>query len=331
MSGAGLADLLRQGKYADCRAHAETLLLRGGLDQVASVEVYLALSRSLSALHSNQEAIAPGELALHFARDCGQNDLLARAICHSAYVYYENRLYKRALARLAEYFYYYSLYKEARALEGWVLFNMAVFYRAMSRGSKALEYYTKAYRWHLQEGSSAQPLEKCRANLAWQYLKTGQIQEAEVYLEGSEEYLIHFPNDLDARARHWNNAAFHAYMTGAYRRAMELAARVMGMRGVTPIRKAYACLTLHYTARSLGKERVAIGMGVLARIQANVARRPDVVEEAEHCLVQILQQREGLPLMEDLFAELGLRPRQDGAEPLPPDPAPTTGTRPALS
>jgi len=322
----GLVDLLRQGQYGDCRAQAEALLLHGGLDPQERAAVYLALSQSLSALHANQEALSPAELALHYARNCGENDLLARAICHSAYVYYENRLYKRAVARLAEYFYYYSLYKSARALEGWVLHNMAVFYRAMGRGTKALEYYAKAYRWHRNEGASPQQVEKCRANLAWQYLKMGEVQAAEAYLEGSEEYLVHHPNDLDARARHWNNQAFHAYMTGAYRQAMETAAKVVGLRGSTPLRKAHACLTLHYTARSLGQERVAIGMGVLARIQANVAHRPDLVEEADRCLVHMLQQREGLPLMEDLFAELGLRPRQDGADPLPPDPVPTRGT-----
>jgi hypothetical protein len=148
-------------------------------------------------------------------------------------------------------------------------------------------------------------------------------------MEGSEEYLVQYPNDLDARARHWNNLAFHAYMTGEYRRAMETAARIVGLRGATPLRKAYACLTLHYTARAMGKERVAMGMGVLARIQASVARRPDVEEEASRSLLQMLQQREGVPLMEDLFAHLGLavRPQQDGAEPLPPDPAPVPETR----
>lgn len=324
MELAVLSDLFRQGRYADCRERAETLLVQGGLDPHGSAAVYLALSRSLSALHANQEALGPGELAVHYARTCGDNDLLGRAICHSAYAYYENRLYKRALARLTEYFYYYSLYKEARALEGWVFYNMAVLYRAMGRGTKALEYYLKAYRWHQAEGAGPQELERCRANLVWQYLKLGEIEPAEGHMERSEEYLVHFPNDLDARARHWNNLAYHAYMTGAFRRAMETAARVVGLRGVTPLRKAYACLTLHYTARALGTERVAMGMGVLARIQASVARRPDIEEEASRSLVQTLQQREGLPLMEDLFAELGLvvRPRQDGAEPLPPEPRP---------
>lgn len=322
-----LSDLLRQGRFGECRAGAETLLLQGDLDPQGLGGVYLALSRSLSALYANQEALGPAELAVHYARQCGDNDLLGRAICHSAYVYHENRLYKRAVARLAEYFYYYSLYRYARSLEGWVLYNMAVFHRAMGRGTKALEYYVKAYRWHLSEGAEPQLVEKCRANLAWQHLKMGELEPAEVYMEGSEEYLIQFPNDLDARARHWNSLAFHAYMTGSYRRAMETAAHVVGLRGVTPLRKAYACMTLHYTARSLGKERVAIGMAVLARIQASVARRPDVEEEANRCLLQMLQQREGLPLMEDLFSELGLivRPRQDGADPLPVDTAPGSG------
>lgn len=320
-----LSALLRQRRFGECREGAERLLLQGGLTPVELAAVYLALSRSLSVLSGHQEALGPAELAMHYARSCGENDLLGRAICHSAYTYHENRLYKRAVARLAEYFYYYSLYKQARSLEGWVLYNMAVFYRAMGRGTKALEYYVKAYRWHVAEAPDPQQVERCRANLAWQYLKMGEVQPAEAYMEGSEEYLVQFPNDLDARARHWNTLAFHAYMTGAYFRAMETAARVVGLRGVTPLRKAYACLTLHYSARALRKERVAIGMAVLARIQASVARRPDVEEEATRSLLQMLQQREGLPLMEDLFAQFGLtpRPRQDGAEPLPEEPVPS--------
>ncbi|MFZ5827641.1 MAG: hypothetical protein ACOY94_25335 [Bacillota bacterium] len=330
MEIAHLSDLLREGRYGECREGAEALLLQGGLDRRGLAAVYLALSRSLSGASANQEALGPAELAVHYGRDCGDNDLLGRAICHSAYVYHENRLYKRAVARLAEYFYYYSLYVDARLLEGWVLYNMAVFYRAMGRGAKALEYYVKAYRWHLGEEAPPQQVEKCRANLAWQHLKMGEIGPAEACMEGSEEYLHRFPNDLDARSRHWNNLAFHAYMTGSYRRAMETAARVVGLRGATPLRKAYACMTLHHTARALGKERVAIGMAVLARIQASVARRPDVEEEASRSLLQILQQREGLPLMEDLFSELGLvvRLRQDGADPLPADPAPSAGGKP---
>lgn len=329
MEAALLSDLLRHGRYADCREVAETLLLRGGLDQWGLAVVYLALSRSLSALHANQEALGPAELAVHYARDCGDNDLLGRAICHSAYIYHETGLSKRAVARLTEYFSYHSLYKQARSLEGWAFFNMAVSYRAIGRGTKAVEYYGKAYRWHVSEGADPQQVERCRANLAWQHLKMGEIEPAEAFMEGSEEYLVQYPNDLDARARHWNNLAFHAYMTGEYRRAMETAARLVGLRGVTPLRKAYACLTLHYTARAMGQERVAMGMGVLARIQASVARRPDVEEEASRSLLQMLQQREGIPLMEDLFSQLGLvvRPRQDGAEPLPPDPAPVPETR----
>jgi hypothetical protein len=59
---------------------------------------------------------SPGEI--HYARECGDNDLLGRAICHFAYVHHENRPYKRAASRMAEYVYYYRLYKEARALEG---------------------------------------------------------------------------------------------------------------------------------------------------------------------------------------------------------------------
>lgn len=330
-----LSDLLRQGHYTACRERAEQVLLQGDLDSLGLATTYLALSRSLSALGANQEALAPAELALHFARDCGENDLLGSAICHSAYVYGENRLYKRAVARLAEYFYYYSLYREARSLEGWVLYNMGVFYRAMGRGTKALEYYTKALHWHERERTAPHELERCRANLAWQALKLGQVDLAEDCMAGSAAYLEAHPHDLDARARHWNNLAFHAYMTGAHQRAMLHASQVVGLRGVSPLRKAYACLTLHYTARSLGKERVAVGMGVLARIQASVARRPDVEEEASRSLLQMLQERDGLPLMEDLFAQLGLsvRPRQDGAEPLPPEqplsaPAPTPAPRP---
>lgn len=329
MDLAQLSQLLRQGRYAECREAAETQLVRGGLDDLGSALVYLALSRSLSALHANQEALGPAELAVHYARDGGDCDVLGRAICHSAYVYHENGLSKRAASRLAEYFHYYSFYTHARELEGWVFYNMAVFYRAMGRGTKALEYYEKAHRWHLSEGTHPQQVELCRANLAWQHLKMGEIESAEAYMEGSEDYLHQHPNDLDARARHWNNLAFHGYMTGEYRRAMETAARVVALRGVTPLRKAHACLTLHYTAKALGKERVAMGMGVLARIQASVARRPDVEEEATRSLLQMLQQKEGMPLMEDLFAQLGLvvRPRQDGAEPLPPEPAPVSGPR----
>lgn len=335
MGLAQLSDLLRQGHYTACREQAERLLFQGDLDPVGLAGTYLALSRSLSALCANQEALGPAELALHFARDCGESDLLGSAICHSAYVYCENRLYKRAVARLAEYFYYYSLYREARSLEGWVLYNMGVFYRAMGRGTKALEYYTKALRWQERERAEPQELERCRANLAWQALKLGQVELAEACMAGSAAYLELYPSDMDARARHWNNLAFHAYLTGAHRRAMELASQVVGLRGVSPLRKAYACLTLHYTARSLGKERVAVGMAVLARIQASVARRPDVEEEASRSLLQMLQERDGLPLMEDLFAQLGLamRPRQDGPEPLPlpseqPVPAPAPVPRP---
>lgn len=306
MDLADLAALLEQGRFAECRAEAEALLCRGGLDRVGQAGAYLLLSRSLSRLQANQEALGPGELAVHYALTAGDNDLLGRAICHSAFAYGENRLYKQAIARLGEYFRYHSLYREARRLEGWVLFHLALYHQRMGRGSQAHSYYQKAYRWHLAAESAPAQVEQCRASLAWQSLRMGDLAQAAPLMEGSEAYLRQEPDDREARARHWNNRAYQAYLTGQYPRASEIAARVVALPGAAPVWKATACLTLHQTARALGQEEVAIGMAALARIHASVARRPDLEEEALRALVQMLQQQEGLPRMEELFVKLGL-------------------------
>jgi hypothetical protein len=77
----------------------------------------------------------------------------------------------------------------------------------------------------------------------------------------------------------------------------------MSIRGVSPPRKAQACLILHHTANAMGMGREAMGMGVLARIQASVARRPDLEEEVIRSMLRF-QQQQGLPLMEELFRAL---------------------------
>lgn len=310
VSSSELSNLLNQGRYAECRGAAEALLQSGGLDPADQAGAYLALSQSLSALQANQEALGSAELAVHYARDCGDNDLLGRAICHSALVYYQNGLHKRAVSRLNEYFRYHALYRQARRLEGWVLHSLGLFYRAMGRGEQALAYFEKAWRWKVQEGGEPDQLEECRSDLIWQLLRHGDVDAAEGLLAESETHLSHRPEDRDGRARYWINLAYHHHMTGLHRRAMEAASQVVAVRGIAPVWKAQACLIIHHAARAVGKEQVAAGMAILARIQAGLARRPDLEEEATRSLLQMLQQHEEPPRLEELLAELGLRLRQ---------------------
>ncbi|HLN62668.1 MAG TPA: hypothetical protein VK464_14070 [Symbiobacteriaceae bacterium] len=312
MLTSALGDLLSERRYGECRELAETILRRGSLTDGERGIVYLALSSSLAALHSNQEALGPGELAVYFSRCAGEHDLLGRALCHLAEVYHENGLYKRAVGCLDEYFLAFSLYNLARALEGRAFGQMAQSYQAMGRGPKALEYWRKAYRWHMDHRTDPQLVDLYRGKLVWQLLKLGQLEPVGALLGDSEAYLRQAPNDLEARARYLNNLAYQAYLTCRYGLAIDTAARVMGLRGARPVRKAQACLTLHYTARSLGLVREAVGFGLLGRIQASVARRPDLEDEATRALVH-MHQRETLPSIDELLRGLGRRPGSSGA------------------
>jgi tetratricopeptide (TPR) repeat protein len=296
-----LANLLGAERFHEAREAAEVLLHRGGLNARELAQVYLALSHSLSALQAGQEAVGPAELAAHFARESAEYDLLGRALCHLASLCYDNRLYKRALSCLEAYFAHFTLCNRARALEGHVFHRTACCFQAMGRGLKALEYFEKAYRWHRQ--GEPPLLDQHRADLAWQCLRLGKVERAEELLAESENYLRSAPNDLDARARHCCNVAYRAYLVGNYSEALDAAIRTMGLKGATSLRKAHACLVLHYTARAMGLQREAQGVAVLARIQASVARRADLEEEINRSMLQV-QPQAGLPLIEELFRAL---------------------------
>ncbi|HYG60786.1 MAG TPA: hypothetical protein VD902_22140, partial [Symbiobacteriaceae bacterium] len=204
------------------------------------------------------------------------------------------------VACLEEYFRDFALYNVSRALEGWSLAHLALFYQAMGRHPKALEYFQKAYRWHSEQGAGPQHLDEHRADLIWQSLKLGDTDAARPLLAESAVYLQEVPNDLDARARYLNNQAYLHYLSGGYTSALDAAIQVVHMRGVSALRKAQACLTLHYTAKAMGHRREAMGLGTLVRIQASLGRRPDLEEEATRSMLH-MQQDGGLPLMDELF------------------------------
>lgn len=298
-----LAAMLEERRFADCRDLASELLRTRDLTNEEKAQVFLALSYSLSALHSGQEAISPAELAVYFSRQAGDYDLYGRALCHLSTLYHQSGLHKRAIGCLNDFFQHFGLYKRARALEGWVLSQLGLYYQAMGRGTRALEYFKQAYRWQQDSGAGPQSVEEQRGQLTWQYLKLGQLEQASQLLTESNAYLSQYPNDLDVRACYLNNRAYRCFLTGRYGAAIDSAVQVLNMRNVSAVRKAQACLTLHSTARAMGLSKEAMGLGTLTRIQANVAHRPDLEEEATRSMLHI-QQQEGLPLMEELLRSL---------------------------
>ncbi|HEY3364803.1 MAG TPA: hypothetical protein VGK74_07125 [Symbiobacteriaceae bacterium] len=310
MEAGALEDLLRQERFGDCTAAAEGWLQRGGLTVPQKALVFWALTRSLTRAQAGQEAIGPGELAVHFSRESGQYDLLGQALVHLASVCFDNRLHRRALLALEGYFHYYTLYGEARGLEGRVFHLIALCDQATGRPAKAVEYHQKAYRWHTGRGAEPQQVDWYRAALAWQYLQLGQTEPVNVLLRDSEAYLLLAPNDLDARVRLWNNRAYLCLLTGDHRGAIDIAIRAATLRGAAPGRKAQAFLILHYTAKAMGCARIALGIGVLAKVHATVARRVDVEEEVSRSMFQ-MQQQDRLPLVDELFQELSRISRQD--------------------
>jgi tetratricopeptide (TPR) repeat protein len=298
-----LAALLDERRFGDCRDAATALLRTGELDDGARAQVFLALSCSLAALQSGQEALGPAELGVYFGREAGDYDLVARALCHLATLCHESGQHKRAIACLDEFFQYFGLYRMAKSLEGWVLGRLGLLYQAMGRGTKALEYFRRAYQWHLAADSSPQLIEVHRGNLTWQLLQLGATTEARELLAQSAAHLGRAPNDLEARACYLNNLGYSDYLSGNHRAAIDLCIQALHMRNVPAAWKARACLTLHYTARAMGRLREAMGLGTLARIQANLARQPHLAEEATRSMLH-MQQHAGLPLMDELLRSL---------------------------
>ncbi|HYF93815.1 MAG TPA: hypothetical protein VD969_16505 [Symbiobacteriaceae bacterium] len=298
-----LAVMLGERRYGECRDAASQLLQARDLTEPEKAQVFLALSDSRYALHAGQEAIGPAELAVYFGRQGGDYDLVGRALCHLATLYHESGLQKRAVNCLDEFFQYFGLYTRARALEGWVLSQLGLYYQAMGRGGKALDYFKRAYAWHMATGATPQALEEQRGRLVWQYLKLGNLDEAGELLGLSGAYLKGAPNDLDARACYLNNLAYRYFLIGRYGTAIDSAVQALQVRNASALRKGQACLTLHYAAKAMGLIPEAMGLGTLARIQANVARRPDIEEEATRSMLHI-QQYQGLPLMDELLRSL---------------------------
>ncbi|HWI65234.1 MAG TPA: hypothetical protein VNT75_25670 [Symbiobacteriaceae bacterium] len=297
---------MEEHRFGDCRDAATELLRTADLTGGEKAQAFLALSYSLAALQSGQEAISPAELAVYFSREAGDYDLTGRALCHLAVLYGENGLGKRAVACLDEYFQLYGLYGRARALEGRVLAQLAQLCLAASQVQKAVAYGKRACQWYVDHDESPRAREEQRGRLTWLYLKAGQVEPAKELLAATQEYLREAPNDLEARACFLSNTAYRYYLIGAYTSAIDMAVQVLEMRGVAAVWRAQACLTLHYTARALGRTREALGFGTLARIQATVARRADLEQEAIRSMLHI-GQKEGLPLMDELLRSLRQR------------------------
>lgn len=304
MNVSQLASLLDEGRYAECRAEAESVLRHAPLTDQDRARAFLALSYSSAALHAGQEALGTAELAVYFSRQSGEYEVTGHALCHLAFLCYESRLYKRAVHCLEEYFRSFTLYGEAKTLEGWVLAHLGLFYQAMGRSSKALEYLEKAYRWHQDRGALPPQVDHHRAEWVWHLLKAGRVEQVRDLLAASATYLCEYPNDIDARVRFYNNHAYFHYLRGSHEAALDYAMQAMQVRGISAARKAQACLTLHYATRALGLWKEARGMATLARIHASVSRRPELEEEATRALLH-LQTDSGLPLMDELFRSLG--------------------------
>jgi tetratricopeptide (TPR) repeat protein len=298
-----LAALLEERRFSECRAAAEQLLSDTGLAEADRAQAFLALSCSLSGLHTVQAAIGPAELAVLLSRQSGDYDLMGRSLCHLAMLYQQSGLHQRAADCLADYFHSFGLYRRARGMEGWVLSHLGLFNEAMGQTSKALEYYRRALAWHTDQGAEPALVEQHRGDLAWLLLKAGRLGEAKPLLEQSAEYLRVAPNDLEARACHQNCLAYRDYLSGNHDAALSLGIQVIQMPAVSAARKAHAYLTLHYAARAMGRIREAVGLGTLARIQATVAGRPDLADEAVRSVLHI-QQAGRLPQAEDLLESL---------------------------
>lgn len=307
METEALARLLEAGRYADCIQAAELLLRHRALPDAERARAFLAQSYALTALQASQEAMGQAELALYFSRTAAAYDVVAHALCHLAELCYAHQLYKRALQCLGEYFHYISLYTgESLGLEGWVLSRTGLVYQAMGRGPQALDYFEKAYRWYCGYSTCAQQLDQARSDLAWQLLKQGQPERAGELIQYSAEYLRSHPNDLDARARLLNNTAFRLFLLGDHSGAIDRAVQVVQMRGSSAHRKSQACLILHQAARAMGLWKEARGLGFLARIQADLSRRPELEQEAIRCLLH-LHQGADVPFMEDLVRTVAQR------------------------
>lgn len=298
-----LAALLDAQRYGDCRDAANELLRTRDLCDGEKALVFLALSQSMLALQSGQEAIGPAELAVFFSRQAGDYDWVGQALCHLAMLYHESGLHKRATVCLAEYFQHFALYRSSRQLEGRVLDCLGRIHQAMGQTPQALTYCKRAYAWHAAAGASPQAVEEQRGNLVWQYLKAGQMDHARELLSISRLYLQQAPNDLEARACYTNNLAYQAFLQASYATALGRAMEVMHMRNIAPARKAQACLTLHYTARAMRLTTQAGDLATLARIHAKVARRPDLEDEACQALLHT-KQAERLPQADELLRSL---------------------------
>ncbi|HEY8346902.1 MAG TPA: hypothetical protein VIL07_06440 [Symbiobacteriaceae bacterium] len=311
MEVADLAALLAARRYREARHAAENLLRRGDLTVLEQAQTYLSLSYSLAALHLNQEALGPAELAVHYSRMTPDYDLLGRALYHLAELCADLALHKRALACLEQYFRQMPLYQRARALEGRAFHLAAVCHRNMWRESKAAEYFRKAYQWHLSQGLPPDRVEPIRAELIWQWLRIGQLERAAPLLAQSQQYVAETPQDVRARISLCNNLAYKAYLESAHPTAAARAEEAVRIIGATAAQKACAYLTLHYTARATGRRSDAVAFGMLARMQAILARRIDLERELTRSLLS-MQDHVSLPHVEALLQSLRSQPDMPG-------------------
>lgn len=303
-----LREWLAAGQYQRVKETAESWLLKPDLSADELALYNTALCAALVAMKEPVEALGPGERGLDAARRSGSPDAVAEALLYLADAYLGASHYSRAINLMNELL---AVTPHSDRAQGWigrVCDSLGSAYRALGRHERALENHRRAYEWGNRHEDEA-AIAGYRAHLIWAELKTGQLEAAAALLQEEAGYVSSAPGDTLAQARHLNNRAYLAFLQRDYSEATHGALQVFNLGKGMPGERARACITLHATARALGLPREAMGMGMLAKIQAQAARRPDLDDEVTKSMLQV-QTRDRLMPVEDIFRHLERQARR---------------------
>jgi tetratricopeptide (TPR) repeat protein len=291
-----LIRLMEEGEFERCLHLAEQLWVQGDRSLSDKAKINLVICRCRLGSRDPLGAIEPGILAVEFARDGGEYDLLGRALLNLGTAYVGVHQYDNALAQFEAYLSFRPQYKFAGRLEGAIWKHIGVTYQRMLESQKALEALERARGWFAQRSidHSAFTCTHDMINTYFQMHETDPLTSLEpvrpllthqkvIARRNAEQpyYLGTYLLDLAAFSLHEGKIA----QVEALARQASLVYR--GDR----IHLIHCEMLLHRAALEAGNARGAVGHALAAWIQAAEGRLTDLEFLACQAMADVLNQQ----------------------------------------
>ena len=248
-----------------------------------------AQCRALSNLNRFSLALQPGQIASYLAEEAGDYDLLARSLDELAYV--QGQLPGRereAIESLRKFLRYADrCSEEVKRLITPLVFNLAVVERTCNKHDDALNHFQQAWQTSVEQ-QDEENAEVYRRNYCWEAMTCGQMDLALKLIGYGERYVAKHSSPgaksqqiKRAECQLFLHKSRYALLTGDYATAASLAIQAIPEAASDDVSDtmAIALHLLSVATEKVGDHETALGVGLLAYVEAQLSGRTEWVME----------------------------------------------------